>query len=453
MGSSSGVSSTAVTAALATVATAGLILVAKKNKKGGSTTQKAYLLAGDIGGTNTRFALFDASSKSSRDSLVTKEYQNSNFITDSSKSFEDEIIQPFLNECKEILKLTDFGDGIVACLACAGPVQQNRVVMTNIGNQHPSDDSSPKLEVVLDGAAIEKTVPGIVKCCIVNDFIGQGYGALTLDMKTEVIELIPGSIEKINDLGPKVVVGAGTGLGECFLTKSSLNPDGGYECYPSEGGHTEFPPKDDLEVELLQYLKSKFAQKKRVSVERVVSGKGLANIYEFLAQKYPDQVDEIVHAEFLAAGDLQGKIVGVNAKNGNLCDQAIKVLASAYGCEVGSAALKFIPTGGMYVSGGLTPKNIHYIQGEDSEFMKAFWDKGRVKGILNDIPLFAVMEQDLGIRGAYVCALRVSLPKKQHIYIYTKSLIHCHFYLLTQINHPIFLIVFVEFIHHCTLGI
>eukprot|EP00560_Eucampia_antarctica_P007579 CAMPEP_0197827062 /NCGR_PEP_ID=MMETSP1437-20131217/3933_1 /TAXON_ID=49252 ORGANISM="Eucampia antarctica, Strain CCMP1452" /NCGR_SAMPLE_ID=MMETSP1437 /ASSEMBLY_ACC=CAM_ASM_001096 /LENGTH=419 /DNA_ID=CAMNT_0043427777 /DNA_START=140 /DNA_END=1399 /DNA_ORIENTATION=+ len=395
----------------AVTATVLLLLVRKIESSAVSASSindegKTYLLAGDIGGTNARFSLYEAGAKSAQDVLETKEYQNSAYITDSSKTFENEIIAPFLNHCKEKLNLHNFGDGIVACLACAGPVQHNRVVMTNIGGQHPPDSDAPHLEVVVDGAAIEKTIPDVIGCKIVNDFVGQGYGSLDLDLKTEVIELIPGSIDRVDKLGPRVCVGAGTGLGECFLTKSSLYPKGGYECYPSEGGHSEFSPRNDLEIELLQFLKNKFIQKHRVSVERVVSGKGLANIYEFLSQKFPERVDEKVHKEFLNASDLQGRVIGTNAKDGNLCDQALKIFAGAYGCEVGSASLKFIPTGGMYVSGGLTPKNIGYIQGEESEFMKAFWDKGRVKGILKDIPLFAVMQQDLGLRGAYVCALR-----------------------------------------------
>ena len=128
-----------------------------------------------------------------------------------------------------------------------------------------------------------------------NDFVGQGYGALDLDLESEVVELMPGSISKINDLGPKVCVGAGTGLGECYLTRSSLAPDLGYECYPSEGGHVDFVPRDDLGVELCKHLREKFDGANRVSVERVVSGRGLANVYEFLAGRFPERVDKEIH--------------------------------------------------------------------------------------------------------------------------------------------------------------
>lgn len=172
----------------------------------------------------------------------------------------------------------------------------------------------------------------------VNDFVGQGYGALDLDLDSEVVELMPGSISKMNDLGPKVCVGAGTGLGECYLTRSSLAPGLGYECYPSEGGHVDFVPRDDLGVELWKHLREKFDGANRVSVERVVSGRGLANVYEFLAGRFPERVDKEIHDEFLGAGDQQGRVVGVNAsKGGSLTELAARIMIASYGSEVGNA--------------------------------------------------------------------------------------------------------------------
>jgi glucokinase len=291
---------------------------------------------------------------------------------------------------------------VVACLAIAGHVKtDNTVFVTNIADGGCS----------VDGNEIEKNQDGllsvVVRCKLVNDFVGQGYGALDLDLDKEVLELIPGSKAKIDDLGPKVCVGAGTGLGECFLTKSSLVPELGYECYPSEGGHVDFVPRGELEVELLEYLKARFDCANRVSVERVVSGRGLANVYEFLVQKFPDRVDEAIHEEFLTAGDQQGRVVGVNSGiEGSLTAQAAQIMIAAYGAEVGNASLKFIPTGGMFVTGGLTPKNIGLIKGEDSPFMKAYLDKGRLLSLLDTVPLFAVMTEDIGLRGARVCAER-----------------------------------------------
>lgn len=197
-------------------------------------------------------------------------------------------------------------------------------------------------------------------------------------------------------------------MGECFLTKSSLRPELGYECYPSEGGHADYAPRGSLEVELLEYLKKKFDCDNRISVERVVSGRGLANVYEFLAQYFPDRVDSAVHKQFLNAKDQQGRVIGENSgKKGSLAALATEIMISAYGSEVGNACLKFVPTGGMFVTGGLTPKNIGMIQGMDSLFMKAYLDKGRMNHLLETIPLFAVMTEDVGLRGARVCAERL----------------------------------------------
>lgn len=370
-------------------------------------TKTTYIIAGDIGGTNSRFALHLPGQSVP---LLVHIYPNEEALKSAeTPSYHHATLKPFLEKClSEVEEWKAMGEAalssqvqIVACLAAAGPVKTNNTVyMTNIAGG-----------CTIDGNSIEECKDGllsvVVRCKLVNDFVGQGYGALDLDLDKEVVELIPGSKAKIDDLGPKVCVGAGTGLGECFLTKSSLRPELGYECYPSEGGHVDYSPRDALEVELQEYIKTKFGYTHRVSVERVVSGRGLANVYEFLAQKFPDRVDKAIHEEFLNAGDQQGRVVGVNSgKEGSLTAQAAQIMIGAYGAEVGNASLKFIPTGGMFVTGGLTPKNIGLIKGSDSPFMKAYLDKGRLNGLLDTVPLFAVMTEDIGLRGARVCAER-----------------------------------------------
>lgn len=370
-------------------------------------SKTTYIIAGDIGGTNSRFALHVAGQGTP---LFVHIYSNEEALSGAATpTYHYATLKPFLEKClAEVEEWKALGEPallsqvqIVACLAAAGPVKtDNTVFMTNIAGG-----------CTIDGNAIEMCQHGllslVVRCKLVNDFVGQGYGALDLDLDKEVVELIPGSKAKIDDLGPKVCVGAGTGLGECFLTKSSLRPELGYECYPSEGGHVDFAPRGALEVELQEYIKAKFNYENRISVERVISGRGLANVYEFLAQKFPDRVDEGIHEEFLNAGDQQGRVVGMNSgKEGSLTAQAAQIMIAAYGAEVGNASLKFIPTGGMFVTGGLTPKNIGLIKGEDSPFMKAYLDKGRLNGLLDTVPIFAVMTEDIGLRGARVCAER-----------------------------------------------
>jgi glucokinase len=251
-------------------------------------------------------------------SIKTKIFRNQEHLIDKTDGeFERKIVAPFLQLCWETASLAPIEDvEIVACLACAGPVRNNKVNMSNIG-------------ITIDGSAIENNVftkeiyvRKITRCKLINDFVAQGYGCLTLQ-RDEVRELIPGSHKMMEMGGPKVCVGAGTGLGECYLTPSGK---GDYNCFPSEGGHVEFNPRSDLEIKMRSYLMKKFGNPHRISIERVVSGTGLANVYEFLAQEFPDKIDKSVHEEFLIAGDEQGKVVAVNAKEGSLCRQALDIM-------------------------------------------------------------------------------------------------------------------------------
>lgn len=276
-----------------------------------------YLLTGDIGGTNSRMGLYSVDSTIP---LNVEYYRNQDHLTEKRDGiFEKNIIAPFLQLCWEKSNLVRLEDcEIIACLAIAGPVRNNAVTMSNLNN------------IVIDGTAIAKQIhcpnePYLCRikvCKIINDFVAQGYGCLTLKLD-EVRELNPKSHDIINPSGPKVCVGAGTGLGECFLTPDA---QGVYSCFPSEGGHVEYAPRNDLEVKLWNYLKQKFKSKNRVSVERVVSGRGLANCYEFLASEFPSKVDAKVHAEFESAEDMQGKVVAENAKPGTLCAQAMEIM-------------------------------------------------------------------------------------------------------------------------------
>ncbi|KAG7372025.1 glucokinase [Nitzschia inconspicua] len=354
-----------------------------------------YLLTGDIGGTNSRMGLYSVNCNTP---LCIKTYRNAEYITKDNAQqpgvFEKNIMAPFLQHCWDTvpnlapIELTE----IIASLAIAGPVKNNQVIMSNLFNAE------------INGNAIAKSLHcksdpymrTIQVCKIINDFVAQGYGCLTLQAN-EVKELTPGSLKMMDPTGPKACVGAGTGLGECFLT-----PDqhGVYSCFASEGGHVEWAPRTDLEVAVWNFLKNKFAHKHRISVERVVSGTGLANCYEAMASLHPDQVDKALQKEFEEAGDLQGKVVADNAKKNDLCRMAMEMMMTSYGSEVGSVGIKLIPTGGLYVTGGLTPKNLEWIEGKDTCFMKAYRDKGRVSPILENVPLFAVLTEDLGVRGA-----------------------------------------------------
>ncbi len=270
----------------------------------------SYLLTGDIGGTNSRMGLYLVGSNTP---LGVVTYRNADHLKKKEAGiFTRKIIAPFLKHCWETIpnmepiELSE----IVSCLAIAGPVKHNRVIMSNLHNIEICGDAIVEDKHDIGSTEGNSFIKSIKVCKIINDFVAQGYGCLTL-RPTEIIELTPNALAKIDPTGPKACVGAGTGLGECFLT-----PDehGQYSCFPSEGGHVEWAPRTDLEIKMLKYLKKKFGSKHRVSVERVVSGTGLANCYEFLAYEFPDKIHKEIHEEIVNAGDLKGRSIAMGAK-------------------------------------------------------------------------------------------------------------------------------------------
>jgi len=249
---------------------------------------------------------------------------------------------------------------------------------------------------------------------------------------------------------PIACVGAGTGLGECYLTCGS---DGKHTCWPSEGGHAEFSPRSKLMLELLDYLREKLAfdsagapekieeyfnawdtdksgsickeeftdalrqwdmkgiKPRRVSVERVVSGPGIANIYSFLRTHwaFSRETDKMYDAMFLEAPmDKRGGIVAKCAADlgeKSVCGKAVEIFSSCYGSEVGVAALKWLPYGGLYISGGIAAKNPSWITSK--AFKDAYMDKGRMSYLVTTVPLYLVTVEDTGERGALFYAVQM----------------------------------------------
>jgi glucokinase len=164
-----------------------------------------------------------------------------------------------------------------------------------------------------------------------------------------------------------------------------------------------------VEYGLLKYLKKKYSgegSQNRVSLERVVAGSGLPDVYEYLSITFPERVDKTIHDAINKAGDLKAAVIA-NYKNSNeLCRRTMDIFLTHYGSEAGVACLKWIPTGGLYITGGLTPKNIEEIRNQNGLFMQALLDKGRVKAMVAKCPVWAVLVEDLGERGAHVVAFK-----------------------------------------------
>lgn len=340
------------------------------------------IISGDCGGTNTRLSLWIVprgvtsfkGNVAPGEIIFAKKYHN-----EDHSSFS-EVCHLFMKEAR-IVELP------VACvLACAGPIMNNTVEFTNI-----------KFGWSIDGAQLEREL-GIKTVKLINDFAAMGYGLLTLK---------PHEYITLNDVpreegAPIATIGAGTGLGQCYLTAH----DGKYSCFACEGGHTDFAPADELEIEIYNHLKKSIGCKKRLSVERVVSGPGLASIYEFLSQKFPDKVNKSIQEEFEAAKSLQGKVVGSYAKEDELCNKAMEIFVGAYGREAGNAILKYLPRGGFYITGGLAPKNLDYFT-KKPIFLNAVFDKGRVSPAVKAVPIYLVLTEDLGERGAHYYAYQL----------------------------------------------
>jgi len=354
------------------------------------------ILAADVGGTSSRVHLF-LPPEDDRDvdgvlaperRIYEAKYSNAKF-----DSFTD-VLRIFLKD-----------SGMeeppqIACLAVAGVVFDNRCKFVNRGWE-------------ISGSQLEHDL-GIGTVVLINDFAAQGYGITALDISTEcdVLQNAP-----VKEGSPIAILGAGTGLGEAFGT---TGPNGDYEIWPTEGGHREFAPRhngsSNVEFEMIQFLQIKYSAKARISVERVVSGRGLGNIYEFLAWKYPDQVNKVVHRRFI--GPVEGPrnfdpaAVTSAASTGEceLCGKAVDMWCGAYGSEAGVVALKYMPCGGLFLTGGVTSKLRDFIMGKTRfgcSFMDAFLDKGRVTQILMKVPVYLVKGEDLGERGVILKAQRI----------------------------------------------
>lgn len=358
-----------------------------------------HLLAGDIGGTNARLVLYEAPDNvaSLRDGknipshkvVAQMYYKNNDF-----QSFTEVL-------CSFISLPAVTGVKIHSCcFAVAGPVTDNHINFTN------------REGWIIDGNSIKEEF-AIDSVVLMNDFVANGYGLLALTEHELAVLQEGNAVKQQSPTQPVVLVGAGTGLGECYLTPTG---EGELTAFPTEGGHVEFAPRTKLELDLLEYMQNRLNTSAnsspsetevlpRVSVERIVSGKGLENIYEFLREKYPDQVDEGRDADYNESNE-RGRLIGSEKYNYKLFRRALEIMFGVFGDEVGNCVLKYLPYGGIYIAGGIAPKNIEFIRGQESEFMHRFMDKGRMSSIMSDFPVYVVMKEDLGLRGAHNIASR-----------------------------------------------
>lgn len=313
-------------------------------------------LVGDIGGTKTLLAIYRVVGK------TVECVRQEKFQSRDHASLE-EVIDLFL-EKEKIQK---------ACFGIAGPIVDQVCKTTNL----PWVVSSKKISSRFK----------IPKVSLINDLTAHAYGLQGLTKK-ELVVLNKGKAEK---RGNQCFVAAGTGLGEApiFFDGKSLIPSG------SEGGHADFAPRNEREVELFFYLRKQFGH---VSYERVLSGRGLIHLYQFLIDQGYYKEKALVKKEG-AEGDLAAVITEFG-KSGKCpaCKEAIRWFCSLYGAEAGNFALKVLAIGGVFIGGGVAPKMIEEMR--SGEFMEAFIDKGSFSPLLKKIPVYVVMDANTALKGA-----------------------------------------------------
>ncbi|UBF24208.1 glucokinase [Kovacikia minuta CCNUW1] len=349
------------------------------------------LLAGDIGGTKTILRLVISDQPEARKvPLLTTLYEK----TYASGDFPDLVpmVRRFMAEAKG--QLGEVPAPEKACFGIAGPVVNNTSKLTNL-SWH-----------LLDAEKLQKELH-IPQVKLINDFVAVGYGVLGLS-PNDLHTLKPGQPDPD---APIAIIGAGTGLGEGYVIPCG----GGYRVFGAEGGHADFAPRSPLEVELMDYLKEQ-GDLERVSVERVVSGMGIENIYQFLRDRQYAAESPTLTAVFTIwkqeigreekSVDLAATISRHAQENSDyLCQATMELFASAYGAEAGNLALKLLPNGGLYVAGGIAAKNLSLMQ--QGEFLQAFSAKGRVSSVLEKVPVHIVLNTHVGLIGAAICAAQL----------------------------------------------
>jgi glucokinase len=245
----------------------------------------------------------------------------------------------------------------------------------------------------IDADALERNL-GIPSIFLLNDLEATAHGLAALG-DDDFVELRAGAP---GATGNAALVAAGTGLGEAAMFWDGRR----HRPFACEGGHTDFAPSDDREAQLLAWLRAKDDLGGHVSWERVVSGQGLVNLFEFLVDESGQVVpDEL--ADALAAGDRPAVITEWGRSDRDpTCREALDWFMELYGAEAGNAALKFLATGGLYLAGGIAPKLADELP--KSKFVERFDDKGRMRRIVEKIPIRIVLDDQAAIRGAALAA-------------------------------------------------
>jgi glucokinase len=319
------------------------------------------ILAGDIGGTNARLAYFQPQNGHLR--MISEQVFPSREYSELG-----EIVSKFLQDSKSVPE--------VACFGIAGPVHNGRVETSN-------------LPWVIEQSRLAKQIH-LPATFLINDLEANAWGIGALSSQ----DLIALNHVKASP-GNQAVIAPGTGLGEAGLFWNGSK----HEVFACEGGHVDFAPQGELQIELLQHLASRYGH---VSYERILSGPGLVNVYEFLGSKgcgeepagFSVQLDHVDAAAAISRAALSG--------SNSRAEQALDLWISVYGAEAGNLALKTMATGGIFLGGGISPKILPKLTGP--LFMRAFLEKGRLRPLMEAIPVQVITNDKAALLGAARCA-------------------------------------------------
>jgi glucokinase len=331
------------------------------------------LLAGDIGGTKTVLGIF-STDLGARRPLYEKSYPSAEYA-----SLED-IALAFLDEVKLPVEAAVFG--------VAGPVIQGRAEITN-------------LPWVMDERRLAEILQ-VPRARLLNDLDAIANAVPHL-CDEDIRTLIPGTAVPG---GAIAVIAPGTGLGEAFLTWDGAR----YRSHPSEGGHASFAPSDEVQIGLLRYLLGKHDH---VSFERVCSGIGIPNIYEYLRASGAADEPSWLADELALATDPTPVIVNAGldlSRECALCQLTLDVFISILGSETGNLALKVLATGGVFIGGGIPPRILSRLAG-NTRFIDAFQEKGRFTDVLSQVPVHLIMHSRAALVGAAVRGFAETLAK------------------------------------------
>jgi glucokinase len=319
------------------------------------------IIAGDIGGTKTNVALFEAGRGGVGAPLALDSFPSARF-----DSLED-ILTEFVRRHPQA-RITH------ACFGVAGPVVRGRIDATNLAWKVHDEKLAEAI--------------GVPSVLLINDLEATAFG---------IGELGPEQLYTLNEgegdrTGHRALIAAGTGLG-----MAAIYFDGaGFHPMPSEGGHIDFAPRDEREFEMLTYLREQIGG--RVSYERVLSGMGIHNIYSFLRDRGHGEEPAWL-AEEIRTGDPSAAISrAALAGKSELAALTLEIFVEVYGAMAGNLALLLKSVGGLYIGGGIAPKIMPKLT--DGTFMRNYGDKGRMSGLANSIPVRVILDDKTALYGA-----------------------------------------------------